>query len=194
MRKNRIVTLLSFAALTFGVAGIVFLDSESAVRDFSVKAIEKEVPHTMTRIAKPGAPIRFASNYDGIMALDVVESVDLRLTAQADGELRVVVSARDDILVGDNALERVEQVVAGQTIIVPVSMQASTAGKYYLNIHTSITLDNRTQHRAFALAVHAGAWKKAMNERAIEQGRQSKTSHDGREIMVMQAAETVTWK
>ncbi len=133
---------------------------------------------------KPGAPIRFSSDYSGNTTPGQSQQVKLSFTALADGVMTISIQNKDNILAG-GPIEQSQAVKSGTAMMVPVEIVATDSGKYYLNIQSRLSSNGKEQSRAFALPVYVGDWK------SVEE-RSNKTQAAEGNVIIMEAKETST--
>ena len=142
-----------------------------------------EVTSMNSHYQKPGAPITMKSTYGGHTDIGVEDNFDIMFTAKMAGDLTVTIHSEDNILTaGDITISKA--VVAGETLLVPVSVVVVEDGKYYLKILTRLNNDYQNRARAFGIAIYAGNWKANNSIR-----NQKHPSVDG--IIIMPAEETI---
>lgn len=189
--KFSLVGPLSIAAVVS--AGLI-LGACSPAGDIGRSA--STAPKTMQTAGgylKPGAAVRFSSSYDGTTEVGEEELFEIQVVAQSDGELSVSISSSESILIDGSEVEVVQSVVAGQTITIPVAVQVFNAGKYYLNLHTSLVSGGQERDRAFALAIYAGSSQQIKNSKSVSNNKSGiVNTRGGDSVVVLPAVETVT--
>lgn len=127
--------------------------------------VTDQLPITAQKLSKgykkPGAPIRFASDYSGSSVQGVTQQIKLSFTALADGIMTMSINSKDNMIVGGQ-IEQSQPVSSGNTIVIPVEILALDQGKYYINIHSRLSSNGHNKSRAFALPVYVGDWKVAV--------------------------------
>ncbi|PCI41931.1 MAG: hypothetical protein COB51_13560 [Moraxellaceae bacterium] len=189
--KYFLVRSLSLSAVVS--AGLILGACSPASISVSPVSVDHKTMQTAGGYQKPGAAVGFSSNYDGTTELGEEEPFEIQLVAQSAGELSVTISAPESILLGDSDIEVVQSVTAGQTVTIPVAVQAFSAGKYYLNIHTRLVSGGQARDRAFAMAIYAGSSQQIKNSRSVSSNKSGIVSISGGEsVILLPAIETVT--
>lgn len=116
----------------------------------------ESVSHSTSAMKKLGAAMAFNHSYDGSSNISQVESFELTFQpTQAIDSLSIDIRSPDNILMGGN--RSLKPAVSGTSaIVVPVTIQANTEGKFYLNILVQTEQNGARLGRAFAVAIKVG--------------------------------------
>ena len=121
-------------------------------------------PANSSTLKKSGAPIAFSHTYDGNSTALQVENFELLFQpTQPIDTLTIELHSPQDILVdGDRTLP---PAVAGNSVVrIPVSIQALTDGKFYLNALVQTERNGQRLGRAFAIAIRVGEQRQSQKK------------------------------
>ena len=106
---------------------------------------------------KPGAAVKLISpsiitiNPDEQMPIEILLEVK-----ETSGELQVELSPPAELNLLDTVIERTVSLASSNTIKIPVTLMATTNGRYYLKIHARINNGDETSTRNLAIIVQVG--------------------------------------
>lgn len=131
---------------------------------------------------KPGAAVAFNHDYDGKTDVAEIEPINIHVLPSLDMEaLRIRVTSLDGLMISGDILFQ-GSAVGQQPVTIPVAIQSSSEGRYYINVQVDSVIEGLAQSRSFTLPVIIGdATANAKAKRVIES--------NGELIRVMPASE-----
>jgi hypothetical protein len=108
-----------------------------------------------TKEAKPGAPITLGSS--SLVLMDVNQSTDIEIVLNAqpsDGELQIELVPTQGLELRNTQSQ--QKLSLNHAKKIPVTLFASTNGRYYLNLHLSLNDQDSRSSRNLAVIVQVG--------------------------------------
>lgn len=204
--NNMSVSYLEFIAAIIIFASIAFLGSQEKMPDTfehsQVNAKNTEIsssvneknPHQKNNdlqphsLAKPGAAVSLKNSEPLYAAVQGVYEYQLQLLSPShEGKMTVEASTSDGLVIVSSARHFEFELQEGREYSVPLTLNASAEGRFYIQLHVSITSDGQTSSRVIAAILQVGeAAVKA--EKAAAKG----LAKDAESVISLPAQETIS--
>ncbi len=141
-----------------------------------------------TRQGKPGAAIKMISDSQVFVKPNDIALVELVLDVREIADvLTIELSPSEGLALVDTQGMQMIRLQPDLPAKIPVKIRASQNGRYYLNIHATLTGSDIALARNFALIVQAGDAHKADEAGALQLQKPA-----GEQLIVLPAQETIS--
>lgn len=204
--NNMSVSYLEFIAAIIIFASIAFWGSQEKIPDTSehsqVNAKNTEIsssangknPHQKNNdhqphsLAKPGAAVSLKNSEPLYAAVPGVYEYQLQLLSPShEGKMTVEASTSDGLVIVSSARHFEFELQEGSEYSVPLTLNASAEGRFYIQLHVSITSDEQTSSRVIAAILQVG-------EAAVKAEKAAATglAKDAESVISLPAQETIS--
>lgn len=139
------------------------------------------------KTVKPGAAVSLKNTQPLFVSTPGVLDFQLALISPvADGKMSVDIAASDGLSIVSRERHFDFELNETGEYLIPISVSAETEGRFYIHLHTSITVDDHSSSRSLAAILQVGARAEK------SQKPHSKSSDQSEPIRVLPAQETIS--
>lgn len=204
--NNMSVSYLEFIAAIIIFASIAFLGSQEEMpnipeqsqmnaknTEISSSANEKN-PHQKNKdhqphsLAKPGAAVSLKNSEPLYAAVPGVYEYQLQLLSPShEGKMTVDVSTSDGLVIVSSAHHFEFELQEGSEYSLPLTLNAGAEGRFYIQLHVSITVNGQSSSRVIAAILQVGPSAVKAQKAAAKNSEQ-----DAEPVISLPAQETIS--
>jgi hypothetical protein len=200
------VSYLEFIAAIIIFASIAFWGSQEKMPDTSEQSQmnaknteisssaneknphQKNNDHQPYSLAKPGAAVSLKNSEPLYAAAPGVYEYQLQLLSPSyEGKMTVEASTSDGLVIVSSARHFEFELQEGGEYSVPLTLNASAEGRFYIQLHVSITVDGHTSSRVIAAILQVGE-PAVKAEKAAAKG----SAQEAEPVISLPAQETIS--